>query len=152
MDIDVNDISIAYYDANRNYLQPVYRFTVRIRHSNQDRKAATADDFVIGYVPLAKKYEPLPRLDRRDGPTPGDALPRPESRDAPHAKGSPKSAMDPIVGRYVVRGDDSGWVNDANAFWNPLSSRWSRSLFTNAQYYWANRDCLQARRIRSSTR
>ena len=136
-DIDVNEISLAYYDGNRNFLQPVYRFTARIRHSNGDREARTADDFVIGYVPFAKEYEPLPRLDRRDGPAPGNASPRPGSRAVQSGTGVPNSGMDPIVGRYVVRQDDSGWVNDANAFWNSLASAWSHSLFTNAQYYWA---------------
>jgi hypothetical protein len=44
---------------------------------------------------------------------------------------------DPIVGRYVVRNDDPGWVNDANAFWGSLSSTWTGFLYTNSQYYWA---------------
>ena len=30
--IDVNHIELAYYDANNQYLQPVYRFTATIHH------------------------------------------------------------------------------------------------------------------------
>jgi hypothetical protein len=47
------------------------------------------------------------------------------------------AAGDPTVGCYVVRNDDAGWVNDANGFWNGLTSSGGGSLFTNSQYYWA---------------
>jgi hypothetical protein len=47
------------------------------------------------------------------------------------------AAGDPTVGRYVVRKDDPGWVNDANGFWNGLTSSGGGSLFTNSQYFWA---------------
>lgn len=133
-DVVVDRIDLAYYDGNRNFLQPVYRFTARISHRNQTTEVRTDDDFVIGYVPFAKPLEPLPRLGTSKGPKPITPVSKPKL-----ASIEPSSAqsLDPIVGRYVVRNDDAGWVNDANDFWNSLASSFTGSLFTNSQYYWA---------------
>ena len=131
-DVVVDHIELAYYDGNREFLQPVYRFTAQIHHLTEE-KARTADDFVIGYIPFAKAFEPLPSLDKSEGPSPETAAPAPGPKP-PSSKGP---HIDPIVGRYVVRNDDAGWVNDANAFWSSLSSTWTGSQFTNSQYYWA---------------
>ena len=127
----VEEIKLAYYDANQNYLQPVYRFTARIHHLTKER-ARTDDDFVIGYVPFGSKaIEALPELGKTTGPNPKTPARAPKgNREEPPMN-------DPIVGRYVVRNDDSGWVNDANAFWSSISSSWTHSLFSNSQYYWA---------------
>jgi hypothetical protein len=133
-DIVVDGIGLAYYDGNRKFLQPVYRFTARIRHETPNSTPQTDDDFVIGYVPFAKPFEPLPSLNKSDGPKPTTAVSKVKSLPR---KIAPKSPLDPIVGRYVVRNDNAGWVNNANAFWNSLSSTWTGPLFTNSQYYWA---------------
>jgi hypothetical protein len=112
----------------------VYRFTARIHHESPDGTPHTDDDFVIGYVPFAKPFEPLPSLNKSGGPQPTPAV----SKGKPLPRQiAPAAPLDPIVGRYVVRNDDAGWVNNANAFWNSLSSSWTGSLFTNSQYYWA---------------
>jgi hypothetical protein len=134
-DIVVDSISLAYYDANQKVIQPVYRFTARIRHVSKDKVPPTSDDFVIGYVPYTgKAFEPLPSLESSQGPNPTKA----STKELTQMKRMPPApANDPLVGRYVVRNDDAGWVNDANAFWSTLSSTWTGSLFTNSQYYWA---------------
>lgn len=132
-DVVVDSIELAYYDGNREYLQPVYRFTAHIRQRTPGYRARTDDDFVIGYVPFGKAFEPLPSLTANPGPKPEAAAPNPKPLSAIPSR----SAIDPILGRYVVRNDDQGWVNDANAFWSSLSSTWTGSLFTNSQYYWA---------------
>lgn len=129
-DIVVDRIELAYYDGNKAYLQPVFRFTARIHHITPNAEARTSDDFVIGYIPFARAIEALPSLDKVDGPNPATAASNRVTQPRP-----PEN--DPIVGRYVVRNDDAGWVNNANAFWNSLASSWTRSLFTNSQYYWA---------------
>lgn len=133
-DVVVDHIELAYYDGNRDYLQPVYRFTARIRHNHANAEARTDDDFVIGYVPVANAFEPLPSINQRKGPSPKNPK---KSRAPIRQAAAPSSVLDPIVGRYVVRNDDAGWVNDANDFWNSLSSTWTASLFSNSQYYWA---------------
>jgi hypothetical protein len=129
-DVEVNSITLAYYDANQRFLQPVYRFTARIHHLSGQDKTVTADDFVIGYIPFNKAFEPLPFLGKSDGPLP-------EPAKTTTAALGPPAPNDPIVGRYVVRNDDAGWVNNANAFWDGLAASWTAPLFSNAQYFWA---------------
>jgi len=55
-DAVVDRIELAYYDANANYLQPVYRFDATIELK---KKAIIR---VGGYVPIAKPLEPIPDL------------------------------------------------------------------------------------------
>ena len=133
-DVIVDHISLAYYDGNRDFLQPVYRYTARIRQVDTNAKPATDDDFIIGYLPFGKAFEPLPSINQSEGPNPSDAATTPTM---PAGETAPVSPADPIVGRYVVRNDDPGWVNDANAFWGSLSSTWTGFLYTNSQYFWA---------------
>jgi hypothetical protein len=127
-DVTVDRIELAYYDANREFLQPVYRFTAQIHHLTPPH--LTPDDFVIGYVPFGRTFEPLPVLGETVGPEPSNAQANPTQL-------APPPGRDPLVGRYVVRQDDAGWVNDANAFWSSLSSTSMGGLFQNSQYYWA---------------
>jgi len=134
-EVTVDRIELAYYDGNRAFLQPVYRFTAQIHQLTMPQTPPrTADNFVIGYVPFARAFEPLPVLGQNSG-----AQPKPAATNAPPPRSgaAPPRSKDPVVGRYVVRNDDPGWVNDANAFWSSLSSTGTGSLFNNAQYYWA---------------
>lgn len=134
-DVTVDRIELAYYDANKRFLQPVYRFTARIHHLRPPEGQRPANDnFVIGYLPYAQAFEPLPVLGQTSGPKP--RTPR-KTPNRPQRSGALQSPDDPIVGRYVVRNDDPGWVNSANAFWDSVSSTWTASLFVNSQYYWA---------------
>jgi hypothetical protein len=134
-DVAVDSVSLAYYDGNHDFLQPVYRYTARIRHPVPKGDPPTNDDFVVGYVPFARAFEALPSVGKADGPQPKPAVVKPKA--LPQTAAPAPKPNDPIVGRYVVRNDSSGWVNDANAFWGSLSSSWTGSLFTNSQYYWA---------------
>ena len=133
-DAVVDSIELAYYDGNRDYLQPVYRFTAHVRQQVADGKPRTDDNFVIGYVPYAQLFESLPVLGVSQGVAPSQPTRHPARQPR---EGPSPYANDPLVGRYVVRNDDSGWVADANAFWNSISSTWTAPLFTNSQYYWA---------------
>jgi len=132
-EVVVDSIRVAYYDGNRKYLQPVYRFTARI-HQLTSGGERTADDFVIGYIPFGKKSsEPLPQLGKSGGPKPKMPGEKTSAR-----KGRQKGDKnDPTVGRYVVREAEGGFVDEANDFWNSLSGAWAGSLFSNSQYYWA---------------
>src|SRR5579885_822999 len=160
-DVEVNNVEIAYYDGNRDYLQPVYRFTARVRHlppANYPGREQIADDFIIGYVPIGKEVEAVPSLLRQQGPSPTTpaanpqtgalATPLPGSTAAlAHQPSNSATELglnppDPTVGRYVVRDDDSNWVADANEFWAGLEFSLpffttGAPLFTNSQYYWA---------------
>ena len=131
--VEVLSIELAYYDGDHDLLQPVYRFTARIRHVGGGRRA-TDDDFVIGFVPYGKELERIPSLTDRSDIQPSEPAARPTYKS--EATATP-SLVDPIVGRYVVRDDSQGFVDNANGFWNGLQSAWGAPLFTNSQYYWA---------------
>lgn len=129
-DVEVLNTDIAYYDGNRNYLQPVYRFTARIHErtkDSDDKKKHVDDNFVIGYVPIGKPLEPIPSLTRPPGASP--TTPK-------NTANSPKPG-DPTVGRYVVRNDDPNWVANANEFMAGLDIFFGNFFFTNSQYFWA---------------
>lgn len=127
-EVTVNSVKLAYYDGNREYLQPVYRFTARVHALGKTEAPARtgADNFLIGYTPIGKALEPLPVPGKASGATP--AFPK-----GKRPAGSPP-AGDPTVGRYVVRNDDDDWVNDANEFMDGLNSM---PYFTDSQYFWA---------------
>ena len=60
-------IDIAYYDANANYLQPVYYFEATVKSGSE----RVSNIKIAGYVPIAKELEPIPDLSARpEGPTP----------------------------------------------------------------------------------
>ncbi|MBS1840642.1 MAG: hypothetical protein JST77_07305 [Acidobacteria bacterium] len=135
-DVEVLSTDIAYYDGNRDYLQPVYRFTARIHERTRgkdedkdrdDKKKHVNDDFVIGYVPIGKPLEPIPSLTRPPG-----TLPTTARNTSTSAKPG-----DPTVGRYVVRNDDPNWVANANEFMAGLDTFFGNFFFTNSQYFWA---------------
>jgi len=130
-DVEVLNTEVAYYDGNRDYLQPVYRFTARLHRresEGRESKAHVDDDFVIGYVPIGKPREPIPSL---------TALPGAPPKVAKAGRPVPERPGDPTVGRYVVRNDNSNWVANANELWGGLTSFFGGFLFTDAQYFWA---------------
>jgi hypothetical protein len=132
--VEVLSVELAYYDGDRQLLQPVYRFTARVRHVGGRR--ATDDDFVIGFVPYGKELEHIPSLTDRSEIQPAEPGAKPSYKAESKTTATP-SLADPIVGRYVVRDDAQGFVDNANGFWDGLQSAWGAPLFTNSQYYWA---------------
>jgi len=134
-DVTVDRIELAYYDANKKFLQPVYRFTAQIHQLKApEGQRRVNDNFVIGYIPYAEAFEPLPVLGKSSGPMPRTPRKTPKR---PQRSGALQIPDDPIVGRYVVRNDDPGWVDSANAFWISLSSFATGPLFVDSQYNWA---------------
>jgi hypothetical protein len=135
-EVEILSVELAYYDGNRDYLQPVYRFTSRLRQIQsrtvtepKPTNRRVDDDFVVGYLPIGKQLESLPSL-----LAPTTSNPNTPPRRPTYSKPEPD---DPTVGRYVVRNDDSNWVADANEFWSGLTTFFGSGLFTNSQYYWA---------------
>jgi hypothetical protein len=136
-EVRVLSVEIAYYDDDEStQLGPAYRLIARV-HSNPSTGATPGkqgdDDFIVLYAPYGG-VALSPTLDREGGAQPETAAQKLRT-DMPMEKKVPPG--DPTVGRYVVRNDDSGWVNDANSFWSGLTSSGGGSLFTNSQYYWA---------------
>ena len=133
--VQVLSAGIVYYDDNESaQLGPAYRLTARV-HTNPSSGATAGkladDDFIVLYAPYGNAAL-SPTLTQSGGAQPQTAV---ESlKSVPVKKVAPG---DPTVGRYVVRNDDPGWVNDANSFWSGLTFLFGGSLFTNSQYYWA---------------
>lgn len=124
-------VSLAYYDSNRGYMQPVYRFIARVEYDSSAKEVEPAD-FEVGYVGIGKRYEAIPALGKIGSPPTDDNPGAPASLPR---KGA--SASDPCVGRYVMTNDDQDWVNSANGFYSGISSYSGGSWFPNCQYYWA---------------
>ncbi len=136
-DVSVQSVGIGYYDDDESaQMGPAYRLIARV-HTNPSSGATAGklgdDDFIVLYAPYGDVALP-PTLDREGGAQPETAAKKLRG-DMPMEKMVPPG--DPTVGRYVVRNDDPGWVNDANSFWSGLTSSGGGSLFTNSQYYWA---------------
>ncbi len=131
-DIRVDSVELAYYDSDEDALVPVYRVTVRIPTQVPAGAAAQkqADSLFVRY--LAYGDAKLPDQLEQHGPSPTDA-PKNVASLAQHEV----PPGDPTVGRYVVRDAQSGFVDEANGFWDGLMSFGGSALFTNSQYYWA---------------
>ncbi len=131
-DVKVLAAEVAYYDEDADALTPVYRVAVRVHPLDTGATPAkTAGDvFVAKYMAFGDA--PLPKwLSQAPGPQPA-APPR-------AAVNVPREVApgDPLVGRYVVRDAEWGFVDEANAFWNGLTVWGGGAAFTNAQYFWA---------------
>ncbi|HET6841147.1 MAG TPA: DUF6345 domain-containing protein [Candidatus Angelobacter sp.] len=137
-DVSVLSVEIAYYDDDKSFIWPTYRVTAKVHDLPQPAsgvepgKNAVNDNFIVRYLPIGSQSpvaflkplaaaDPLPQMPRNDA--------------GPQALTIPPG--DPTIGRYVVRNDDPNWVANANEFWGGLTSFAGGSLFTDAQYFWA---------------
>lgn len=131
--VQVDKVTVGYYDSGKEILQPVYRFEATV--TSPDARLV-ANRHVLGYVSIGEAPEPLPVLGVQRGRSPME----PSGRGQ-HAKTSGITPEgDPTVGRYVVRDDSPDWVSSANDFMNNLELAQGldgRIQFTNKQYYWA---------------
>jgi hypothetical protein len=135
-DVKVLTTEIVYYDDDESaQMGPAYRLTARV-HAKPSAGATAGkladDDFIVLYAPYGNA--PLSPALTKGGAQPQTAA---ANMRVSLPANEEIAAGDPTVGRYVVRNDDPGWVNDANGFWNGLTSSSGASQFTNSQYYWA---------------
>jgi hypothetical protein len=129
----VLDVTVGFYDGGQGFLQPVYKYRAVLDYGPVTTER-NSPDVVEGFLGIGHQFEALPKLGDTGGKTPPfDQTPGAARTFAPPAR----HAGDPCVGRYVVRNDDGDWVNNANGFWNGISSNWGSSWFSNCQYYWA---------------
>jgi hypothetical protein len=106
--VTLDSISVAYYDGNRSYLEPAYRFTATV-HLN-----GAAVDHVIGYEPIAVgEPEPLPTL----GPSVVVTARSP----------GPVDLDSDGIAQFVARGPMPTWNQDAQAFEQGILSFWPRA-------------------------
>jgi hypothetical protein len=131
-DVRVDRVTLAYYDAGKDYLQPVYRFLAAVDPQPTEDDPHPARRRVFGFVSVGDAPEPLPVLGSHPGPMP-------EHPQKLVAAAAPAPG-DPTVGRYVVRNDTDEWVKSANEFMSglKLAESWFHGIpFTDQQYYWA---------------
>ncbi|HUI74816.1 MAG TPA: hypothetical protein VLX32_07730 [Candidatus Acidoferrum sp.] len=116
--VTVDKISVAYYDANAKYLQPVYYFQATVKSANE----RISDTMVAGYVPIAKELEPIPDLAvRPKGPTP--EAPKQVTSPSPDRKAPAGDPSDISLGEYANRNwpHDSAYLSMSNSFLSGLT-------------------------------
>lgn len=116
----VDKISVAYYDGNQKYLQPIYYFEATV-HSTEK---GIGDTKVAGFVPIGKALEPIPDLALKpSGASP--AAPKP-----PTGAGKPVGAVssagipgDISLGEYANQDwpTSSAYLSMANNFLGGLT-------------------------------
>lgn len=140
--IKVYHVDTCFYDSGAQYLQPVYR----VLAEPYDRTNTTAADVkkFVEYVPVGGEAAEAIRPSTGGAQFAGDEPPvEPEdsqvvSRSFLNYFEARQGLAAPTVtvGRYVVRNDSDGFVEDARNFWSNLASSTSIK-FVNKQYYWA---------------
>jgi len=116
----VDKIELAYYDANADYLQPVYYFEATLTPGVDTISPIK----IAGYVPVGKPLEPIPDLAAPlSGPAPGatrTALPE----HAVGPQGDAPTAGDITLGEFVNQDwpTSSAYLDMANSFFSGLAS------------------------------
>jgi len=113
--VEVDRVTVGYYDGGRSFLQPIYRFTARVVSR---RKLRAVDRHILGYVSIGDGPESLPIFGKRQGKLPA----RPSGRGEKGRSVKRLPPNDPTVGRYIVRNDSDEWVTSANEFLDGLES------------------------------
>jgi Family of unknown function (DUF6345) len=114
----VDKIEVAYYDANANYLQPVYYFAATI--TSADRGPSPVR--IAGYVPMGKALEAIPDLTTPAvGDRPVEAAQKmtvPKDKKKPMGTGLPAVTL----GEYANRDwpNNDSYVKMANTFLSGL--------------------------------
>jgi hypothetical protein len=140
---EVYEVRVVYYDGNRNFLQPLFRYDARVWTQN------TSDDkpaFIHGYIAYGALVEPAPvdgrpelfvpprQMTGRAAAFPAGARRVGVAGGALTGESPPATAMSPDdtgevvaapsyrVRGYVARQIDFAFGNSADALWNALSS------------------------------
>jgi hypothetical protein len=114
----VDEIEVAYYDNNRDYMQPVYHFEATVEPG--DRRISPIR--VSGFVPIGQPREPIPSLiGPPNGQTPmKPVMPVPGQVQRMGTMGAPG---DITLGEYANRNwpSDNGYITMSNSFLNGLT-------------------------------
>jgi Family of unknown function (DUF6345) len=135
--VTVNHISRAYYDGNVSALQPVYYFSAVIHPIG----GKTADDRIIGYVPIGKTVEDIPTINQLDTTNDHPSEPSQTSGKTETEKPTGSAGGPPAVtlGEYANR--DGSMLGMADQLLNGLSTKVPfispATPIVRTQYYWA---------------
>jgi len=115
----VDKIELAYYDNNKDYLQPVYHFEATVNPPNPKIAPIRAS----GFIPIGHMLEPIPDLAARpSGEPPANAKP-PNPKLIRGGIGTPPTEDDITLGEYANQDwrNDSGYVSMSNSFLSGLT-------------------------------
>jgi hypothetical protein len=115
----VDKIELAYYDNNKDLLQPVYHFEATV-HPPEPRIAPIR---VSGFIPIGEAREPIPDL---AAPASGErpATPKPPNPNLTRGGiGTAPTPDDITLGEYANQDwpNDGGYVSMSNSFLNGLT-------------------------------
>ena len=115
----VDKVEIAYYDNNKELLQPVYNFEATVQ--SPDKRISPIR--VSGFIPISTPREPIPDLTKKtEGPTPGK-LTQPNPKLALGGIGGASTAANITLGEYANRDwpNDNGYISMSYSFFNGLT-------------------------------
>jgi hypothetical protein len=134
----VDKVEIAYYDNNKELLQPVYHFEATVQPP--DKRISPIR--VSGFVPISTPREPIPDLTKKpEGPLPGK--PTPPNPELPRGGiGTAPTPNDITLGEYANRDwpNDNGYISMSYSFLkgltflNSIFSGWTPPT-TRTQWY-----------------
>ena len=148
--VKVDAVDLCFYDSGLKYMQPVYQFRATLNADQLPGINKTAPSHILGYISVGKTaLEDIPSLSSpRKGVDPGNPFqsPKPQNSASPGRRRSlTERAIGSTVniGRYVVRDDSGGFVQNARDFWGGLGGPgglWFLSpvaTFVDKQFYWS---------------
>ena len=115
----VDKIEVAYYDNNKELLQPVYNFEATIL--SPDKRISPIR--VSGFIPIVSPREPIPDLTKKtDGEMPKKAK-TPNPKLPRNGIGNMPTPDDITLGEYCNRDwpNDNGYISMSYAFLNGLT-------------------------------
>jgi len=132
----VDLVELAYYDNDRDYLQPVYHFEATV----SPRESRASPVRVSGFVPVSRAVEPIPDLAAPPSGEHPNTPKQPDPRLTGGGIGSPPTPDDITLGEYanIDWPNDSGYVSMSNTFYDALKSRFWTPPVTRTQWYEAH--------------
>jgi len=115
----VDKIEVAYYDNNKDLLQPVYHFEATVKSGNDSVSPVR----VSGFIPIGRQLEPIPDLTRKtDAKQPAKAV-TPDPKKPRNGVGSGPTPDDITLGEYCNRDwpNNNSYITMSYAFLNGLT-------------------------------
>lgn len=129
--VHVKRIELAYYDADGQFLQPVYRYVAEYLRS---KSSVGRTQLVVGYIPLSSAKEVIQEI-KPDLSADLITNLEPIADNRPSSRTPlPQRDTSVAIGRYVTFRDSMGFGQDAREFWRELSLATGDLQFSNAQH------------------
>jgi|GEM_PF-3946732 len=125
----VKSLGMVYYENRGNFVQPAFAYAVQAVGPNRQKSAN------MFFIAAGKNTPEKIEMPMFDGKPPVEPEKSPRNKGLDNLLATTKPQANPIkVGVYVVRHDDSCWLNDGWAFWTNLQHGGSPKQLRD--YYW----------------